>query len=248
MSRSAVASCRSDVRILHLSDLHASETVPFSLIERAISLGLEGRPDLAFLTGDFITDVLAEPDKYTQVLQTLGNVVPAYASFGNHDGGLWAGRNAGLADTSAVQAVLENAGITCLKNDARLVRVRDQCVHLAGLGDLWAREVDPAKAFAAVQAPPNVPTLVLAHNPDTRLQLGSYTWDLMLSGHTHGGQIVIPLVGYVPFVPVSDRRFAEGLQPWEGRYVHITRGVGNILGIRLNCRPEVSLLTLTSAT
>ncbi|MCW5982063.1 MAG: hypothetical protein KIT09_28515 [Bryobacteraceae bacterium] len=66
----------------------------------------------------------------------------------------------------------------------------------------------------------------------------------MLSGHTYGGQIVIPVLGYAPFVPIKDRRFTEGLRLWRGRHVHVTRVVGNILGVRLNCRPEVSLLTL----
>jgi predicted MPP superfamily phosphohydrolase len=232
-----------DLRLLHLSDLHFSSTVPLALIERAIELGLDRKPDLAFLTGDYITNDLSEPGEYSRVLRVLGTAVQTFACFGNHDGGSWAARNWGHPDTSAIQAVLENAGITCLKNDARVIQVHGQSLNVAGVGDLWAQEVDAARAFAA-EIPVGIPTLLLAHNPDTRLRVNDYAWDLMLSGHTHGGQIVIPVVHYAPFMPVRDRRFAEGLQPWEGRYVHVTRGVGNILGVRLNCRPEVSLLTL----
>lgn len=244
--RVPIAKIKSDIRILHLSDFHASDTVPFSLIERSIELGLERRPDLACLTGDFITDFVPEPKRYSRLLRRLSDRGPAFASFGNHDGGAWAARYGGLSDNSPVRAVLEDAGITCLTNDARVIQVRDQPLHLSGVGDLWNREVNPAKAFSSVEIPEGAARVVMAHNPDTRLLLKDYSWDLMLSGHTHGGQIVIPVLGYAPFVPVKDKRFREGLQPWSGRYVHITRGVGNILGIRLNCRPEISLLTLTS--
>ena len=69
----------------------------------------------------------------------------------------------------------------------------------------------------------------------------AYDWDLMLSGHTHGGQIIVPLYG-APFHAVSDRRYMAGLKPWGSRQIHVTRGVGNLLGVRFNCRPEVSLL------
>ena len=65
----------------------------------------------------------------------------------------------------------------------------------------------------------------------------------MLSGHTHGGQLRIPFVG-TPFAPVRDRRFVQGLHRWQDRWLHITKGIGNLRGMRLNCRPEISLLTL----
>jgi hypothetical protein len=64
-----------------------------------------------------------------------------------------------------------------------------------------------------------------------------------LCGHTHGGQIVLPLIG-APWAPVRDKRFIAGLYSWENRWIHITRGVGNVHGGRFNCPPEVSLLTL----
>ena len=65
----------------------------------------------------------------------------------------------------------------------------------------------------------------------------------MLCGHTHGGQCDLMFLG-TPFAPVRDKRFVQGLHRWEDRWIHITRGVGNLHGMRFNCRPEVSLLTL----
>jgi predicted MPP superfamily phosphohydrolase len=66
----------------------------------------------------------------------------------------------------------------------------------------------------------------------------------MLSGHTHGGQVELPFIGHGYFAPVRDHRFISGRYDWEGRQLFITRGVGSLRGIRFNCRPEVSLLTL----
>jgi len=73
--------------------------------------------------------------------------------------------------------------------------------------------------------------------------LEPYPWDVVLCGHTHGGQIWIPGLG-APFAPVEDKRYIAGLYPWSNRWMHITKGVGNIWGLRFNCRPEISLLTI----
>ena len=238
---------RRELRVLHLSDLHASDAVPFPIIEEAIELGLAGKPDFACLTGDFITHRLADPATFTRVLSVLGESVPTFASFGNHDGGRWARRHRGHPNLSEVRRALEAAGVICLRNEARLIDVGEQPVHLVGVGDLWSGDVDPDTAFGAAVPPDGTPTIVLAHNPDTRDWIESHAWDLMLSGHTHGGQVVVPLVGYAPFVAVHDPDFLEGLRAWNGRQIYITRGVGSLLGVRFACRPEVSLHTLVPA-
>ncbi len=70
-----------------------------------------------------------------------------------------------------------------------------------------------------------------------------YPWDLMLCGHTHGGQLSLPVIG-TPFAPVRDKKYVAGLHKWNNKQIHITRGVGNVLGLRFNCPPEVSVLEL----
>lgn len=235
---------RRGVRILHLSDLHASEFVPYSQIAEAIELGLAERPDFACLTGDYVTHRMPEEGDFSGALRPLAEAVPTLAVFGNHDGGRWVGRHGGYQDISTMRSALEAAGVRCLHNESCLVEVGGQPIRFTGVGDLWAREIDAATAFASVGAGASEPHVLLAHNPDSRFDVADRPWDLMLSGHTHGGQVIVPVVGYAPFVGVSDPRFLEGLQPWNGRLVHITRGVGNLLGWRLACRPEVSLLTL----
>ena len=89
------------------------------------------------------------------------------------------------------------------------------------------------------------PIIVLSHNPDSKDILGDYPWDMMLCGHTHGGQLYLPILG-TPFAPVKDHRYVHGLKAWNDRLIHTTSGIGNLFGMRFNCRPEVSLLTLQS--
>ena len=119
--------------------------------------------------------------------------------------------------------------------------MRDREVQLVGVGDLWAGELDPARAFEGADGST---TIALTHNPDSKDALSFYKWALMLCGHTHGGQVALPLIGR-PLAPVRDRRFVAGLHAWRDRQIYITRGVGNLYGLRLNCRPEVSLLRLS---
>ena len=88
-------------------------------------------------------------------------------------------------------------------------------------------------------------TIMLSHNPDAKTALRDVPWDLMLCGHTHGGQITLPLLGS-PLAPIADKRFSEGLHTWDKRWIYVTRGVGSLLGMRFNCPPEVSILELGS--
>lgn len=232
------------VRILQLSDFHASSVVPFSLIENSVELGLATKPDLICLTGDFVTN--AEPVDhvaYARILRRLSSAAPTFACMGNHDGGRWMARFGGYRDTSVVCGLLDSAGVTPLINSSQLLQVRGQSVRLVGVADLWSHKVDGASAFRDVQ--PGEAAVLLAHNPDTKSVLADRPWDLMLSGHTHGGQVVLPLVG-AHFVPVRDKRFIAGLKPWNGRQVYVSRGVGNVGGVRVNCRPEVTVLDLTA--
>jgi predicted MPP superfamily phosphohydrolase len=234
----------SGVRILHLSDFHASGMVPFSLIENAVELGLQSKPDVICLTGDFVTDAAPfDEAEYARILRRLSSAAPVFATLGNHDGGCWAASVYGLNDSSRVRALLAAGKIPLLHNRSEVVRVRDQSIRFAGVGDLWSDGVDGDLAFADV--PAHDPAILLAHNPDTKDVLANSPWDLMLSGHTHGGQVVLPLLGQ-RFVPVRDKRFIAGLKQWNGRQVYITRGVGNIDGVRVNCRPEVTVLDLVS--
>ncbi len=230
------------VRVLQLSDIHYSAEVPLKFIDEAVALGLSARPDLICLTGDFITDAWTfDPAAYSRCLKPLAQAAPVFACLGNHDGGPWVGARGGFPDSGPVREVLEGAGVTLLHNRSTVWRGRGAELQLSGVGDLYEGEIDGASAFATVD--PSLPGILLAHNPDSKDLLNVHPWDLMLSGHTHGGQIALPVVGPF-FAPVKDKRFISGLGPWEGRQIYVTRGIGSLAGIRVACRPEVSVLDL----
>ena len=231
------------LRLLHLSDFHASSAVPWSLIEEGIDLGLALAPDLICLTGDFITDKLPDLARYIRLLKRLSRAAPVYAVPGNHDGGDWAVRQMGFDNLPQVRTMLEDAGIILLENRSTTLSLANQTrLELIGVGDFWGDDFSPVLAFDKARG--NLPTIVLSHNPDSKTKLLPYTWDLLLCGHTHGGQLRIPITGWTPFAPVRDKRYVKGLHLWSQRYLHVTTGVGNLHGARFNCRPQVSLLRL----
>ena len=246
---------RGKLRFLHLSDFHASSVVPFELIENAVDLGLAEKPDAIFLTGDFITTTLSEEDfeRFAKILYRLSAQAPTFACMGNHDGGLWAGTSYGngYPTSKKVESLLKKAGIEILVNRSKKIVIKGEEMTVVGIGDLWNDDHRPAKALSLRnEKPPHLernPILVLSHNPDSKESLAAFDWDLMLCGHTHGGQCILPLFG-TPFAPVKDHRFVEGLHEWQERLIHVTRGVGNLHGMRFNCRPEISLLETTPSS
>lgn len=240
----AIPGARQFVRVLHLSDLHASWAVPLSSIEAAIRMGLAGQPDIVCLTGDFITYRDFDSRAYAAALRQLTAARPAFAVLGNHDGGVWAYQRRGFADHQAVERLLEDAGIVLLHNRSVETEARGCKLNIVGVGDLWSHELRPDPAFRGLRG--GAPVLLLSHNPDSKELLKPYRWDLMLCGHTHGGQVMIPFEG-PRYAPVADLRFVSGLHAWNGRSIYITRGVGNLGGVRFLCRPEVSILDVGAA-
>ena len=230
------------LKLLHLSDLHASPVVSLGYIRKAIEAAVEWRPDLICVTGDFITRTFDEASEYTRVLQRLSATGPTFASLGNHDGGKWAGEEGGHENVTWVTQVLQQSGIHLLRNDSLRTRIHDCDLNLVGLGDIWAEDFDARRAFTQSR---DGNTIILSHNPDTKDLLNVFDWQLMLSGHTHGGQLRVPWTGATPFAPVRDKRFVAGLRQWNERWIHVTKGIGSVFGVRINCPPEVSFLTLT---
>ncbi len=232
------------LKLLHLSDMHA-DPMPLDFLSRQIDHALAWKPDFICVTGDFITTKYEQWDAYAAVLAKLSAAAPTYATLGNHDGGRWA-RFSGYSTTENVRNLLERAKIPLLHNTQQEIEVRGRRLKLVGLGDDWAGELEPVQAFAGFPTDVKrgaIPTIALSHNPDTKDELAGFAWDLMLSGHTHGGQLSLPLFGE-PFIPVRDKRFVRGLYEWDSRWLHVTAGLGSLHKARFNCRPEISYLTL----
>lgn len=238
------------LKLLHISDLHLSQAVSLENIEIALQKGFSESPDACFITGDFITDTLSEPK-----LQSLGKLLfkfssksPIYACLGNHDGGLWASKHGGPRTSEDLKRILKKSGVQLLVNESIKVRINGIPLQIAGVGDLWSQECHPNLCLRRYSNPlPSEPVVVMCHNPDAKEMLQPFYWNIMFAGHTHGGQFIIPFTKLAPFAPVLDHSMLEGLHCWDkSRYIHITRGVGNLYGLRFNCRPEINLIELVS--
>jgi predicted MPP superfamily phosphohydrolase len=222
-------------RIVFLTDPHYSAVVPRWWIARAVSEALKLRPDLILLGGDYVSHSPRYVAGLTELLRPLAAPDGVFYVLGNHD------HNVGA---ELVRHALREAGLTELRNAAALIRRGADTLAVAGVGDLRFDVIDFEAAVHGVAD--RVPRVVLSHDPDVfafwprELRL-----DLMLSGHTHGGQAHLPFVG-PPYVPSQfGFRYLAGAVREGDRQLYISRGLGVItVPIRWGCPPEITLLVL----
>ena len=221
------------LRVAHLSDLHVGDLTPVERVRAAIAEANRFRPDLVVLTGDYLTK---DRRGVGLMREQLGGLeAPTVATLGNHD--RW-------VDPRGAGAVLEQHGYAVLENENTTLRLRGAPFTVVGIDDLWTRTADPPRAMKGA-APGS--RLYLAHVPKTADLLANWGKPmLVLSGHTHGGQVNVPLV-MPAFRWLGGERYDEGLYQVGRVQLYVNRGVGNVaLPIRWNAPPEVALLTLRS--
>ena len=233
------------LRIVQMSDFHGSRHVTSTYLEEAVDLALAQRPDLIALTGDFIHKGEWHVERVARALGRLKAPMGVFAALGNHD---FSVRNAlGIRRYPdlhrKVGDALANQGIYVLRNETVPLIRGDRKVYLTGIEDLWSRECDPATSFAGLS--PDWPRIVLAHNPLTVERLEGERCDLMLSGHTHGGQVKLPGIGRLALGP-HGRRFAAGIYEVGETCLYVNKGIGFGLRIRYQVRPEVAVFTLVN--
>lgn len=227
-------------RIAHLTDLHASDIVPMAHLERAVQLTRSLKPDCVVVTGDLVTHTFDYIRPVAELLQGLE--LPTFVSFGNHDyDPMGAGPGPVRILSEPLQFELERAGCTVLRNRALPIEKSGQRLWMVGLEDLYTDAFKPADAFA--HRPLGEACICLSHNPDSTEDLLPYRPELILSGHTHGGQIRLPFWGAI-MLPVFHRHRDQGqwILPY-GR-LYISRGVGFLRRARLLCRPEIPCYVL----
>lgn len=227
--------------LVQLSDIHIGRQVSDDYLAGVFARVAALQPDLVVHTGDLVSyrDAHTIAQAQAVVAGFPRGKLGTFAILGNHDyGENWTKQSV----AAAVAQVLTHAGCTVLRNQA----VEVSGLTIVGLDDLWAGRFHPQLVLPRLA--PDRPALVLSHNPDAcdlPRWFGYKGW--ILSGHTHGGQCKPPFLP-PPLLPVRNRRYTAGeFDLGDGRRLYINRGVGHLLQVRFNARPEVTVFTLRPA-
>lgn len=229
------------LRLAMISDLHRGPAISREYLEAVVKRVNALKPDLVLLPGDFVSQSSTYFADVTTILKGLRPTIASVATLGNHDN--WEGRE------EAIRAI-EGAGVTFLNNSSvhldenrRLTGFGTRGLCLAGVDDLGTGKPDLKAALAGVD--PGVPTLLMSHNPDFAEieEPGGARVDLQLSGHTHGGQIVLPGVGALVSGSGFGLKYLYGHVQGPHWPVFVTRGVGtSIVPVRVGASPEIVLM------
>jgi predicted MPP superfamily phosphohydrolase len=227
--------------LVQLSDLHIGPLVDDDYLRDAFNRVTALQPDFVVMSGDFVSyREAAQFGQMSGVLEAFPHGrLATLAILGNHDYGRgWSE----LAVADHVAGVAAKAGITVLRNEAQIVRG----LQIVGLDDYWSPRFDPKPTMEARDG--EAATVVLCHNPDAvdTDAWGDYDgW--ILGGHTHGGQCKPPFLP-PPIVPVRNKRYTAGAIALSGgRTLYINRGLGHLMRVRFNVRPEVTVFELERA-
>jgi uncharacterized protein len=225
------------LRIVHLTDIHHSLFTPLETVNRAVHLANQMRPDLVALTGDYVT---LSPSYIWPVARALGKLrsrLGTYAVLGNHDF---------QVDPEEMTEALRAQHIRVLRNSHHALRARGSAVWILGVDDLWWAADDFHAALESV--PARDLKILLCHNPLGIFTAASHSIDFVLSGHTHGGQVRLPLLGSLRGRSKLGERFVEGWNRVDGTQIYVNRGIGKVLvPVRLGCPPEIACLRLRRA-
>ena len=247
--------------LVQISDFHFDgQSLSRELLAAAIAQSNAIQPDLVVLTGDFITARSRYIYELADYLQTLKSRAGIHAVLGNHDSPY-------PEMQRTIRRALTARDISVLWNEVAYPLGHD--LPLVGLADLYSRECHPTQTLARL--PLDIPRIVLAHNPDTLDRLQTSRADLVLSGHTHGGQVVLPGLNPAPsylkdlgagiprglrrFIPFLDKDCDRIFQHWEWAsglhtigqsQLYVNRGLGTYWPGRLWCPPELTVITLVT--
>lgn len=220
------------LRVGLITDIHHSDTVPADDVARAVSLLTAARPDLVVLGGDYVTfGDRRFVGPVAELLSPLaGAPLGSFAVLGNHD------------DDRDMPAALASHRFTVLKDQRTRLTVKGESLDIAGIRFWTRRPADLARVLKGTGGT----TVLLAHDPRRLAEAARFDVQLVLSGHTHGGQVVVPGVG-----AIAGRKFPvlAGVGTESNATVFVSRGVGTVyVPVRINCPPDVAVLTLRRAS
>lgn len=226
------------LKVAHLTDFHHDPEHGSELLAEIIKETNALQPDIIALTGDFIEDDITKLAPLLDQLSKLEAKHGVYAIMGNHDGWTTSGY--------VMKKAFEKAGITFLINQHSLLNIGGTMLAVAGTDYIWHGKPDLYKTLSGL--PANIPTLALVHEPDFFDTITARR-DIMLqlSGHTHGGQCRVPLIGYAPRTVSFGRKYIYDTFEKGDSRLFVSRGVGTTgIRVRFACPPELAMLTLRS--
>jgi len=220
------------LKMVVLGDIHFDPLCDEVYMERVAKRVADLKADLVVYTGDFMTHRVARINDLAVLLSNATSRLGSFAALGNHDH--WVG------GFGIVQALDKN-GIRVLRNECFALPDQEEC-YLTGLDSFWAGFPDMG---IISRTPVNSRHIVVVHEPDSFSLLRDSRIKLQVSGHTHGGQVRLPMIGAL-VLPKWGKNYQEGLFAQSDSYLYVNRGVGTLFPhIRCNCRPEITMFELT---
>jgi predicted MPP superfamily phosphohydrolase len=225
-------------KIIQLSDFHLGTLLNESHLNRIIDRTNSLKPDLVAITGDLVS---SKPENYASILiKALSRLSAAdgvLSVMGNHDH--W-------TDAAVIREIYKESQIIELSNLTHSVQRNNSRIYIAGIDDYYLKKDNLKKVI--VELPENSPVILLAHEPDfadISSQCGKFS--LQISGHSHGGQIWLPVIGSI-YLPRFGRKYPSGKYLINGMVLYTNRGLGTSwLKIRYNCPPEISVFSLQAS-
>ncbi len=225
-------------RVAMISDIHSGPFMSKADIESYVARINALKPDVVLLPGDFVQHRNEEIEPVCDAFAKLEARHGVFGSTGNHDY---------FADADYISKELEHAGVRMLRNEHVLIEMKGRELALVGLDDIGrGREFEPLFRRAVEGLDARLPNIVLCHKPYYFEDASAYGAGLMVSGHTHGGQIVLARIFGAVVTPASlISGYVEGLYHLDGTQLYVTRGIGTVgIPVRINCPPEITVLTL----
>lgn len=223
-------------RILNLTDIHLGQWINPQYLSDLVDYVNTLNIDLITLTGDYFSYVV---DGYEKSLEESFKKLNAeYGKFGvlgNHDHWM---------DASKIRQIFKDSGIVDLSNDVYTIEKGEDCLNMCGVDSCTVCADNMDKVIAKM--PKNIPSILLAHEPDFAKQSSQTDlFDLQISGHSHGGQFIIPKFETTPFRGPDSRKYPVGLYRIGNMVQYTSKGLGtNSFRIRINCKPEITIITL----
>ena len=221
-------------RITQLTDIHHSDILGIDEVQRVVHLAQQTKPNIFVLTGDYTTTYRRYIEPCAEALSKLNAPEGVWAVLGNHDH---------YTDPELTTRAFDRHHITVLNNLNTNVHNGPDTFQLAGIDDWSWNGTDWKKAFAGLNN--ELPTILLSHQPAVLEFPQTQQMSLILSGHTHGGQIKLPWLGPLARFATKDLKYAQGLFRYGEVQLYVSSGTGVIgLPIRMGVRPEITVLRL----